>query len=66
MRVLDAARAEQHMTTSELGVRSGISQSQMSKYLRSERTMNLEQLYAVCAVLGLDIVEVVRTADRSR
>lgn len=66
MRVLDAARIQQHMTTSELGVRSGISQSQMSKYLRSERTMNLEHLDAVCAALGLDVVEVVRAADRNR
>lgn len=65
-RVLNDARTDRGMTTTELGVRSRISPSQMSKYLRAERTMNLEHLDAACRALGLDIVAVVREADRTR
>lgn len=64
--ILDAARTEAGMTSTELGVRSGISQSQMSKLLRAERVLTVEQLDVVCTVLGLDIVNVVRAADEAR
>ena len=47
-----------------LGELAGISQSQLSKYLRGERVMTVEELEALCRALDLDLVEVVREGKR--
>ncbi len=43
----------------------GISQSQISKYLRAERVLDIDQLDALCFALGLNIVTVVREAEHA-
>ncbi|POH63602.1 MULTISPECIES: helix-turn-helix domain-containing protein [Cryobacterium] len=51
-------------TQKALGERAGISQSQLSKYLRGERSMNIEELESLCVALGLVLVDVVREGVR--
>jgi transcriptional regulator with XRE-family HTH domain len=51
-------------TQEALGERADISQSQLSKYLRGERAMNIEELEGLCLALGLDFVGVVRDGAR--
>ncbi|TFC92024.1 MULTISPECIES: helix-turn-helix transcriptional regulator [Cryobacterium] len=46
-----------------LGAAVGISQSQMSKHLRGERVLDVDQLDALCDALNLQIVDVVRSAQ---
>ena len=53
------------VTQETLGAAVGVSQSQMSKYLRGERVLDIDQLDAFCFALGLNIVDVVREAVRS-
>ena len=64
--ILDRERDEQGVTQTALAAMSGISQSQVSKYLRAERVLNVDRLDALCAALGLNIVAVVSEADASR
>ncbi len=45
-----------------LGVAVGISQSQLSKYLRGIRVLDVDQLDDLCFALHLDITEVMREA----
>lgn len=64
--ILERERDEQRLTQTALAKMSGISQSQVSKYLRAERVLNIDRLDALCAALGLDIVSVVSEADANR
>ena len=64
--ILERERDEQGLTQKALEAMSGISQSQISKYLRAERVLNIDRLDALCAALGLDIVSVVSEADANR
>lgn len=61
--ILEAERQAQGLSQTELGAAVGLSQSQMSKLLRAERAFLVDHLDAVCTTLGLDIVDVVRTAS---
>ncbi|HEY9266135.1 MAG TPA: helix-turn-helix transcriptional regulator [Microbacterium sp.] len=63
---LDRAFLESGMTQEQVGEASGISQSQVSKYLRGVRVPDVDQLDALCDALGLDIAAVVATAKRQR
>jgi DNA-binding Xre family transcriptional regulator len=60
--VLEAQGRSQTWLAAEVG----ISQSQMSKHLRGERTLNLDQLDAICHALGLHLHDVVQAADLAR
>ena len=60
--ILADAFAESGLSQRALGEAAGISQSQMSKYLRGERPMLIDDLDKVCFVLGLSIVDVVGRA----
>ncbi|WP_166785548.1 helix-turn-helix domain-containing protein [Cryobacterium cryoconiti] len=53
------------VTQTALGDAAGVSQSQMSKLLRGDRTLNLDQLEAVCFMLGLSPGEVITAAEVS-
>jgi transcriptional regulator with XRE-family HTH domain len=59
------AFTESGLSQRALGEATGISQSQMSKYLRGERSMLLDDLDEVCFALGLSIVDVVERAARA-
>ncbi|MGW9345567.1 helix-turn-helix domain-containing protein [Streptomyces albidoflavus] len=48
----------------DIGDEAGISQSQMSKYLRGVRAPNVDELEAICAALELDVADVVTMAVR--
>lgn len=50
------------MTQFELGGMVGVSQSQVSKYLRGARVPDIDLLHALCAALGLDTATVVADA----
>jgi len=65
-RILAAAADELFVTQTELGRRTGISQSQISKLLRAERAMKVDQLDAICAALGLPVAAVVAEAAASK
>ncbi|MGN6200493.1 helix-turn-helix domain-containing protein [Humibacter sp.] len=60
--LLDNARTEQFLLQRDLAEHIGVSQSQMSKFLRGERALNLDQLDALCRKLGLSIVGIVSDA----
>jgi len=60
-RLKDAVEA-QGLTQAEVGVVIGQSQSQVSKYLRGEVSLDLEELAVLCRLLGLDAGTLVREA----
>jgi transcriptional regulator with XRE-family HTH domain len=62
--IIDETRKMRGMTATELGARCGISQSQMSKYLRATRVLNVEQLKSICAALNVDMARMLREANR--
>lgn len=44
----------------------GQSQTQVSRYLRGEVTMDAEEIDKMCRFLGLNIADVITRADRAR
>lgn len=63
--ILSARVRELVISQKAIAEGSGISQSQVSKLLRGVRVINVDQLDALCSVLGLSIVDVVRQAVSS-
>ena len=61
-RVLRAAFEESNLTQTSLGEMIGVSQSQVSKYLLGKKALNIDELDAICTILGLDIAAVIRVA----
>jgi DNA-binding Xre family transcriptional regulator len=59
----DAFAASEFTSQTALGKVAGISQSQLSKHLRGERPLTIDELDALCMALHLSIVDVVRRAD---
>lgn len=53
------------LTQRELGERAGVSQSQLSKYLRGTRSPTVTELEDLCGVLGLSIAGVISDAVRN-
>lgn len=66
VRIIDRERENQGITQSELGLRSGITQSTVSKYFRVQLRLNLSQFDAMCRALGLSPVRVMDEADAMR
>lgn len=64
--ILSIEVAQQGLTQGELGGMVGISESQIGKFLRVDRVLNIEQLASICRALGLDLIDVVREALGSR
>jgi len=56
-------RNSEFVSQSQLSAVVGISQSQLSKLLRGDRMLYVEQLYALCTALHLDIGAVFRQAQ---
>lgn len=52
------------LTQDEAGALIGRSQSQMSKYLRAESTLDVEELDALCRALGIDSADLLAAAKR--
>lgn len=61
-----ARKGTEKLTQRALADAVHVSQSQMSKYLRGERSLNIDELDAICTRLGLSIVDVVSRADELR
>ncbi|NLP82563.1 helix-turn-helix transcriptional regulator [Microbacterium sp. CFH 90308] len=65
-KILDDAWLESGLTQGQLGAAAGISQSQVSKYLRGTRVPDIDKLDALCDALGLDVAAVVAGAQARR
>ncbi|MDF2554106.1 MAG: putative transcriptional regulator [Microbacterium sp.] len=63
---LDRAYLESGMTQGQVGQASGISQSQVSKYLRGVRVPDVDSLDALCTALSLNVDVVVADAVAAR
>jgi transcriptional regulator with XRE-family HTH domain len=61
--LLRELRREAGLTQVEVAERLGRPQSYVSKYEQGQRRVDLVDLRAVCNVLGVDLVEVVRRYD---
>jgi transcriptional regulator with XRE-family HTH domain len=64
-RILTHEAAEQGLSGRQLARMVDVSQPQMAGYLRGEFVLNIEELQAICNVLGLDLVDVMREALNS-
>lgn len=60
---LRAAVEQRGLTQEQVGEQLGQSQSQVSKYLRGEVTLDLEEVDVICRTVGLNITELIRAAD---
>ena len=58
--VLRGRKAELQVTDQQIGHAVGISQEQVSRYLKPSRVMSLEQTAAICNYLGLDLSAAMR------
>lgn len=63
--VLRGWMARRGLTQAMMSEATDISQSQLSKLLRGERTMDLDQMFSICAALGLNPVSVLAEAEAS-
>ncbi len=57
-----ATLARQNMLIKDLARQSGISQGYLGKRLRDEAPLNLNDLQAICAVFGRDVLGFMSTA----
>jgi transcriptional regulator with XRE-family HTH domain len=64
--VLADAAAEAGLSQAEVGIASGVSQSQVSKYFRGVRVPDVNVLDDLCTALGLEITDVIAQAIRRR
>jgi HTH-type transcriptional regulator/antitoxin HipB len=61
--LLQAARKSSRLSQSEVASRLGISQSRMSAMELNPGSINLDQLLALCGILGLELI--VQSKDKS-
>lgn len=54
------------LTQTQVAESIGQSQSQVSKYLRGETTMDAEEIDKVCRLVGISIADVITQADKAR
>jgi transcriptional regulator with XRE-family HTH domain len=64
--VLTERFAESGRTQAQVGADAGVSQSQLSKYLRGTRVPHLDVLDAICRALGVDVGALVADASSRR
>ena len=64
--ILTEAFDDSEKTQAEVAEAAGMSQSQLSKYLRAVRTLTIDELDDLCRVLDLHLVDVVTRADARR
>lgn len=50
----------------QFAITAGISQSQLSKYLRGVKSPNIDELEMLCTLMGLDLVDLLIEADEVR
>ena len=62
--VLRAEVARQQISQTALAGMTGISQSQLSKYLGGKKVPNVDELAAICAALGRSYLDVSAEAER--
>ncbi|WP_193510435.1 helix-turn-helix transcriptional regulator [Cryobacterium sp. BB736] len=60
--VLHRERLAQGVTLVQLAALVGVSQSQLSKQLRGERPLTLDEADRICRALGLTLADVIRDA----
>lgn len=60
--VLTAMMEDDPRSQQQVGAAAGISQSQLSKYLRGARVMSVDEADTLCRVLGIDLAVAVRAA----
>ena len=63
--VLTGEHKAQGLSQSAVGRMSGISQTQVSDYLRGDKAMDTDELHAVSLALGMTVTEVVTAAEDS-
>lgn len=59
-----AAMARKRMSAKGLAEAAGLSPSYLSKRLRDEAALTINDLQAVCSVLGVDVLEMMTAAAR--
>jgi len=64
--ILSDALGDAGIGQTELGEVVGISQSQLSKLLRAERALTIDELDRLCTALALDLIDVITRADSAR
>ena len=62
--LLRAALKNAGITQAQAGEALGESQTQVGKYLRGEQALNVDQIQALCDMVGLDFHELMREAGR--
>ncbi|WP_162817545.1 helix-turn-helix domain-containing protein [Microbacterium paraoxydans] len=62
-RLLSEAIAARGLAQSRVADEAGISPSQLSRALTGKKVFTLDQLDAVCIVVGVDLIDVVSSAD---
>jgi len=63
-RLLNEKRLQKSVTQAELAEATGISQSQISKQLRSTRDINIDELGAIATALDMSLVDLISQAER--
>ncbi|MCK2031230.1 helix-turn-helix domain-containing protein [Microbacterium galbinum] len=61
--LLSEAIAERGLAQARVADEAGISPSQLSRVLTGKKVFTLDQLDAVCSVIGVDLIDVVAAAD---
>lgn len=64
-RLLETAADELGVSDTKLARLVGISQPQMSKYLRGERSLTVDLVDRICQALGLSTARVIVEADKA-
>lgn len=62
-RHLSARRAHQRVTQAELERLTQISQSQLSKQLRGQRAIDMDEFDSICSALNIPMEEIIRLAE---
>jgi transcriptional regulator with XRE-family HTH domain len=64
LRLLRERRRESGMSQVELAKRLGLTQSQVSKFERGEKRLDIVELRAVCSAIGVGLAEFIRKLDQ--
>jgi len=61
--LLSEAISDRGLAQARVADEAGISPSQLSRALTGKKVFTLDQLDAVCAVIGVDLIEIISAAD---